>query len=1206
MLTETEGELPEGWKSTSFGGFVEFPLDENGALSRPGYVRLRARGRNNGGGACSSGGTFGSSLIPTAGGSTGQSPLPLFDGGGTPDRGAVVDVDTYRFALHRRGSPYGNGWGIESALELYQSPDGSQSSVVNGTGDSETFLPRPELTELNSDVGFGFVAMTRDAATGDILLANSDGVIGQLGPTGAVTPLLSGLPFTGLNSPKGLAVDYVGAVRHYFVATRDSILEIDGGGAVTTLSAWTDTTNADAFNHPHVAAGQGALYFSDAESTVVQRVRLDDPTRQVEPITAVSGSVRFQPEVPAGQVQLFSPRGLAVASDGSLFVADTSRGVIMKLNAAPDGLAGPMSTVERVAGSGRAMLVARYGEPAAKEFALTQPIWLSMAPDGSVAIQTAYGLAVYDDVAKTARWLALDNESGDQRDFKFILWRSGTPVAIDRNTVVVGAASGRTAIARIAVNGLTSQYNPTRRITTTASGATLVDTMSGNVDTFTWADPSNLFGRATERRRRTGELIHRMAYLSDGRLDYIEDPLGGRWAFSYDANSKLSQISDPSGRTTTFSVDGSGDLRSLTKPSTETHSFSYQFHRMTRAEGPRGTGATYTYATNGLLESTTRDEGGSYQFDSPLGNQPTYDVNGDLEFSGTWTDDRGVVHTFTVGETGDNPRETFTADGVTYVKETTYVTELSGDTFIKNRDNRLGRIAFTTVNGVVNGAIYEYDDKGRVVRQRTPAGAGTLFGERTNFELRYNADDFVEELRPNATSVVWRIERDANNRISRIYDQVGGAPTGRESTFTWRSDGQPATATQHGVTTTLTYRASDGNLDSTVDALSRSTSFTYDSAGNVTSASDGTTTNQFVFDANNRLTTITDGAGQVTTMGYQQPGCGCSDANLVTSVVTPDLAPLGKQWSMAYDLDGRLTSVTDPEGRTESYTFTPAGELSSLTDRLTRTTAFGLDELGRPITSTDTGSRPSGWSYPIPASGNWTGPSLFAGSPLGVPAETDINAPLASGQYQVGLNAHRAGGYPAQIELYRDATFELSFGRLFDDYERLLQRQDRTRLPVASPQPLTDPGLGPDPIADSTFTYDNKSPLALLASYNTNAPGGAGSATFSRNAEFDVFQADGWRGPGLPSVREDIIRDVDGRPTRVDRQFTDGGVVNFNAAATTIDYSTINGRQVARVENASGIQDFTYNSRGLVDTLTLSFTPAGRSAHYGGPVCLRI
>ncbi|MCC6663203.1 MAG: hypothetical protein IT375_05625, partial [Polyangiaceae bacterium] len=40
------------------------------------------------------------------------------------------------------------------------------------------------------------------------------------------------------------------------------------------------------------------------------------------------------------------------------------------------------------------------------------------------------------------------------------------------------------------------------------------------------------------------------------------------------------------------------------------------------------------------------------------------------------------------------------------------------------------------------------------------------------------------------------------------------------------------------------------------------------------------------------------------------------------------------------------------------------------------------------------------------------------------------------GEYQIGLREHRAGGYPAQVEFYRDATFELSFGRAFDVYGR--------------------------------------------------------------------------------------------------------------------------------------------------------------------------
>ena len=96
--------------------------------------------------------------------------------------------------------------------------------------------------------------------------------------------------------------------------------------------------------------------------------------------------------------------------------------------------------------------------------------------------------------------------------------------------------------------------------------------------------------------------------------------------------------------------------------------------------------------------------------------------------------------------------------------------------------------------------------------------------------------------------------------------------------------------TEHKVTTTVAFDA-QGNPSSFADSMGRLWVTARDGAGNVVTSSDSVATWTYGYDANNRLTTATDGAGNTTTYGYVQTNCGCSQENLVTSVATPDLAP---------------------------------------------------------------------------------------------------------------------------------------------------------------------------------------------------------------------------------------------------------------------------------------------------------------------------
>ena len=133
-----------------------------------------------------------------------------------------------------------------------------------------------------------------------------------------------------------------------------------------------------------------------------------------------------------------------------------------------------------------------------------------------------------------------------------------------------------------------------------------------------------------------------------------------------------------------------------------------------------------------------------------------------------------------------------------------------------------------------------------------------------------------------------------------------------------------------GGVTTATYSGTLHRQLSTTDPVGRSTSSTYDIKGN--------------------LLTSTDGAGYVTTYAVNSRG-------LTTSVTPPDPDGGGPLTSpittLAYDSNGRLITVTNPDASTNTFTYNTADQPLTAVDELGKTSSFVYDSLGRQTSQTN-------------------------------------------------------------------------------------------------------------------------------------------------------------------------------------------------------------------------------------------------------------
>ena len=134
---------------------------------------------------------------------------------------------------------------------------------------------------------------------------------------------------------------------------------------------------------------------------------------------------------------------------------------------------------------------------------------------------------------------------------------------------------------------------------------------------------------------------------------------------------------------------------------------------------------------------------------------------------------------------------------------------------------------------------------------------------------------------------------------------------------------------------TVTYAYDDnGNLSTKTDARSIVATYVYDALNRVTSRSysDGTPAVTYAYDAAG----IANSKGRLTSVSSSVStyNCGGYDAMGRISGGTQTLGSQTYSMGYGYDLNGHLTSMTYPSGRTVSYAYDNAGRVNSFTGNL--------------------------------------------------------------------------------------------------------------------------------------------------------------------------------------------------------------------------------------------------------------------------------
>ena len=437
-----------------------------------------------------------------------------------------------------------------------------------------------------------------------------------------------------------------------------------------------------------------------------------------------------------------------------------------------------------------------------------------------------------------------------------------------------------------------------------------------------------------------------------GALESWVFPEGVTVNLSYIGN-QLTNITNNLGRSLTLSYTGT-DVTSVTDDTTRSVSYGYDGnHNLTSFDDALGSTTKFLYDTTGVYDT----DGHLTQVFYPSNPTTpfvtnTYDALGRVVFQ---ANANGYVSDFYFAnsrtelvDASGNRNVTYQTDLGRVTKNAWVLNSTYGDVFNDTAQQ----------NGVVNVWTNQYDGLGRLTQSVAPQGDCVVIAYAANLNAwANNVASITNYVTPGTNppcysglpSIAQSFTYDPNwNKVTTVTDGLG---------LVARNSYNPTTGT---LTRSIAdYSANTGHLNAT-------STFTYNSVGQVLSATDpvGTVT-EYTYDSYGNQKTITRDYGrlnQLTQLGYTALG----DANSVTD-------PNGNVTASTYDTDRRLATVTlpveppSPGPLVTTYTYNPDSKLigtqQSVNGTVERTTTTGYTVTGKPWITTDANGNNAYFAY---------------------------------------------------------------------------------------------------------------------------------------------------------------------------------------------------------------------------------------------------
>lgn len=774
-------------------------------------------------------------------------------------------------------------------------------------------------------------------------LNNVTGV--QVGPAGEVYIVDSGNQRIRMVRPDGIITTVAGNGTAGYAG--------DGGPAT---SAEIDVTYGSYSSHQIGVARDGTLYIPDRVNHRIRRVLPDGIIDTI----AGNGSAGYAGDGgSAREASLDGARGVAVAEDGSLYIADTGNNVVRRVGA--DGV------ITTVAGGGT--VVADVGP--ATSLRLNFPHSLAIDRDGGIYISESHRI----------RYLT---RGGELRTIAGTVAQTAGSSWPPYGTVAPGATLGGTFGISVAPDGALWVAYPyagegLRRIAPArgklAANEVIVPSPDG-AEAYVF-DAGGRHLRTVDPI--TGATRLGFGYDAASRLVSVTDAFGNQTQIARDPAGAPTRITAPGGEITLLSVDATGKLSAVTDPRGTTVGLTYlgpagRLDTITRPA--RGT-STFQY-DGGLLVSDTNGSGAT----KLLTETEPLTASDPETITFTSAAGRATIYSSLATDADQRVRQVTSPTGATVTR-----TEHGAKTTTTHAD---GTTLVTTAAPAPRwGMLVPYFP---ITTQRMPATLATTITSTSSQVLSNPSDLFsVTSFDQTVTSGyepprTLHVEPSGSN-----WTQLVTTPAGARSL---------ATLTPSGA---LIGSAADDRFAATV--------FTLDNKGFLTAASTGSATWSYVNDASGRAVMVTDPLSRLTLYQYDANGLPIQKTlpsgnafalgrNAAGDITSLTLMPSGAVHSFAYSLDGQLTGYTPPAGDAMSITYNVDGQPLARSLASDRMIVYQHDAGGR-TTKLDDGRASSTLSYV----GNTRRVAQLAWAPASGPAQTlafSYNGPLVTSRAFTG------------------------------------------------------------------------------------------------------------------------------------------------------------------------------------------------------------
>jgi RHS repeat-associated protein len=514
----------------------------------------------------------------------------------------------------------------------------------------------------------------------------------------------------------------------------------------------------------------------------------------------------------------------------------------------------------------------------------------------------------------------------EQRDGLENLWKLEYKIG---ETVVTEPQGGKLAYGFDGQNRVISETDQVGKQTATSYDG------AGNVNEVIrpggakWIFGHDSAGNLTSVRDPAGG-ERKYEFDAKNRLIKYTDARANAWGYEWSAANDLTKITDPEGGETTLTYNESGQPLTISDTNKHKTEFSYDTrgNRLSLAD-PLAHKWSFGYDTRNYLTSITR----------PGLKAEALERNalGDLLAR---TTPEGHKTKYAYDANGLPTQVTDPAEGVWKIaynameRPITYTDPLGQEAKITYNGN-LRPTKVTNRRG--KETTFAYDLANRMTELHAPEGG--------NWSVGYDA-------RGNRTSVTDPRE----GKTTYEYDLLDRMTTAKEplsvtSEYGYDANGNLTSIKDPRGNTTAYGYDKLGRLIEVKQPLEKTTDFAYDGVGNMLSRATAAGTVEYGFDAADRLTSITSGESTLRSYGYD-------GANRLTEATEAE----GHKIAIGYTEEGRPSSISDGRGQSLTRSYDPRGLLSKQVDGR-GTLEYGYDKLGRMTSLTDPQGKTLGFGY---------------------------------------------------------------------------------------------------------------------------------------------------------------------------------------------------------------------------------------------------